>query len=534
LQKTACNGTNGIYDFVVIMKLKQRSLVSQGSISRMLQAAQQAWEQADFQQNLELLERASRLDPANTRILFLLAQVHGGRYDYGAAEKYFERAVRIVPNKTEALTTAARMAFDFASGQLAERYFQRALEQKDISPETIAKLAELYEVLHRLEEASALVDRALTLDAASPGALLVRARLERRAGRLEEAERVLRAFPTAVDRDTKVRSYYELGMVLDGQKRYDEAMSAFLEAKALLSPDAPPLIAQRQAARAYWKKLQDNISADILKRWHDAGAALQPARRIAFLGGYARSGTTLIEQMLDSHPDIVSAEETPIFHDEVYVPLARNLPQDTPMLSVVESAQSDALQRVRGNYFRIMELYLGNPVGGRLLIDKNPSVNFFIPVFLRAFPEIKLLIALRDPRDVCLSCFMRTFVPLGKGSVDYLNLESTAEAYAGVMGLWRTLKPLLANPFLEIRYEDVVEDFEGMSRRVLDFLGVPWDARVLRFNEHARSKQVRMPNYAEVAQPVFKRARGRWLNYQKYFEPHQEKLAPFLKAFGYE
>jgi hypothetical protein len=129
---------------------------------------------------------------------------------------------------------------------------------------------------------------------------------------------------------------------------------------------------------------------------------------------------------------------------------------------------------------------------------------------------------------------MRTFVPLGKGSVDYLNLESTAEAYAGVMGLWRTLKPLLANPFLEIRYEDVVEDFEGMSRRVLDFLGVPWDARVLRFNEHARSKQVRMPNYAEVAQPVFKRARGRWLNYQKYFEPHQEKLAPFLKAFGYE
>jgi tetratricopeptide (TPR) repeat protein len=516
------------------MKLKRQSLVSQGSISRMLQAAQQAWEQADFQQNLEILERASRLAPANTHILFLLAQVHGRRYDYGAAEKYFERAVRLVPNKTEALLTAARMAFDFASGQLAERYFQRALEQKDVSPETIAKLAELYEMVHRLEEASALVDRALTLDAASPSALLGRARLEGRAGRLEEAERLLRTLPTTTDRETRIRSYYELGMVLDRQKRYDEAMSAFLEAKVLLSPDAPPLIAQRQAARAYWKRLQDNISADVLKRWRDSGAVLQPARRIAFLGGYPRSGTTLLEQVLDSHPDIVSTEETTIFYDDAYVPLTRNLPPDTPMLSVLESAQSDALQRLRENYFRTTEMYLGNPIGDRLLVDKNPSVNFLIPAFLRLFPEIKLLIALRDPRDVCLSCFMRAFVPLGKGSVDYLNLESTVAAYTNVMGLWRTLSPMLPNPLLEIRYEDVVEDLEGTSRRVLDFLGAPWDARVLRFNEHARGKQMRMPNHAEVTQPVFRRARGRWLNYRKYFEPLQEKLAPFVKAFGYE
>src|ERR1035438_6075406 len=110
------------------MKLKQKSLVSQGSILRMLQAAEQAWEQADFQQNLELLERASRLDPANQNILFQLGQVHGSRYNYAAAENYFERAVRIAPDKTAALATAAQMSTNFASHQLAERYFQRALE----------------------------------------------------------------------------------------------------------------------------------------------------------------------------------------------------------------------------------------------------------------------------------------------------------------------------------------------------------------------------------------------------------------------
>jgi hypothetical protein len=80
----------------------------------------------------------------------------------------------------------------------------------------------------------------------------------------------------------------------------------------------------------------------------------------------------------------------------------------------------------------------------------------------------------------------------------------------------------------------MVEDLESVARKTLDFLGVPWDARVLGFDEHARKKPVRSPTYADVTQPVYKRAVNRWRNYQKYLEPHLEKLAPFVKAFGYE
>ena len=90
------------------------------------------------------------------------------------------------------------------------------------------------------------------------------------------------------------------------------------------------------------------------------------------------------------------------------------------------------------------------------------------------------------------------------------------------------------NPWLEVRYEDMVDDLESVARRTLGFLGVPWDARVLGFDEHARQKAVRSPTYADVTQPVYKRARGRWRNYQKYLEPHLPKLEPFVKAFGYE
>lgn len=93
---------------------------------------------------------------------------------------------------------------------------------------------------------------------------------------------------------------------------------------------------------------------------------------------------------------------------------------------------------------------------------------------------------------------------------------------------------MLPNPYLQVRYEDMVSDLESVARRVLDFLGVAWDERVLAFDEHARKKRVRSPTYADVTQKVFTRAMGRWRNYQKYLEPHLAKLEPFVKAFGYD
>jgi hypothetical protein len=177
---------------------------------------------------------------------------------------------------------------------------------------------------------------------------------------------------------------------------------------------------------------------------------------------------------------------------------------------------------------------LGQPVGARLLIDKNPSYNVLIPAFVRIFPETKFLVALRDPRDVCLSCFMQAYMPLTKASAPCITLENTAELYLWLMGTWQTLKPLLKNPWLEVRYEDMVENLELVARKTLDFLGVSWNPAVLKFDEHARQKMVRTPTYADVTQPVYKRAVGRWRNYQKYFEPYLEKLDPFVKAFGYE
>ncbi len=515
------------------MKLKRKSLVSQGSLSRMLQAATESWKRCDFQSAIETMERVSRLDPANASVWLDLGGLHGKRYDYSAAERCFEQAVRIAPKKSEALAIAGQKSRDFRKEDMAEAYLRRASEQKDASPETAVKLAELYERHRRLAEAAGLTDRVLQADAACPSALLLRAKLDRRAGRLEIAERTLRAFPTNADPMFRASAGYELGNILDRQGRYDEAMTAFLQAKNLLHPLAERPAAELKVIRTRINHLIATTTADQLQQWFDAAGQLQPGHRLALLGGHPRSGTTLLEQMLDAHSDIVSAEETEIFRDDAYGPLLRGHPSDTAMYAALATATPGQLQQARQDYFRAMELSLGQPVGSRLLIDKNPSYTFLLPAVIRIFPEVKLLIALRDPRDVVLSCFMQD-IPLNQVGAAYLTLAGAAGEYAALMGIWQTIKTRLCNPNLEVRYEDMVENLELVARQTLEFLGVPWDARVLGFDEHARQKVVRSPTYADVTQPVYKRAVGRWRHYQKYLEPHLGMLEPFVKAFGYE
>ncbi len=513
--------------------MKRPQLVSQGTLNRLLNSADDARNHHEFQEYIAILERASRLDPANAQILLNLGQAHGINFDYTAAERSFERAIRLAPQKTEALAGAALRARDFGNHKMAAHYYQLAAEQKDVSPDALVALAEISERQRHMEEAAQLVERALRLKPAFPPALLVRARLERQTGRLAEAEIILASFPAGAERGVQARAQYELGGILDRQGRYDEAMTAFLAAKTLLTADASPLIAGAQKVRTQLEQLRSQLDANILERWHDGRQELQPLHRMTLLCGHPRSGTTLLEQVLDSHPDIVSAEETDIFHDHAYPRLSRIAPLVANVLSVLESAPAATLQEARQNYFRCVESFLGNPIGGRLLIDKNPILTFLIAPFIRIFPETKFLVALRDPRDVVLSCFMQP-LPLNQTAAAFLTLAGGVEDYAALMTMWTTLRPKIKNPWLEVRYEDMVDDLESVARRTLDFLGVAWDDRVLGFDEHARQKMVRSPTYADVTQPVYKRAVGRWRNYQKYLEPHLAVLEPFVKAFGYE
>lgn len=514
--------------------MKRFSLVSQGSLDKSIKSAHETWRRCDFQAAIEILERVSRLNPSNPEIFFQLGRMHGLRQNYAAAERNFEQAIRVSSRKTSAMAMAGMHSREFLKTDLNERYLRQAAAQNDATPELLVDLATTCERQRRLDEAVSLCEQALKMNDRCAAALLIRARLERQAGKLETAEQLLRNLPRDSALNMRVRAGYELGTILDRQGRYDEAMTELKKAKAELFAESQRHLYELKVIRERLRLMTEKISSEVLQSWFDCGQQLQPPHPLVLLGGHPRSGTTLLEQVLDGHPNIVSAEETDFFHNEAYAPLMWGYPDNNAMFDGLIQATPEKLRQARQKYFHAMELSLGRLIESRILVDKNPSYTFFIAALVRIFPEIKFLIALRDPRDVVLSCYMQPILPLNQAAAAYLSLEGTVAEYAALMEVWLKLRPLLKNPWLEVRYEDMVENLESVARRTLDFLGLPWDERVLGFDKHARQKIVRSPTYADVTQPVYTRAKGRWHHYQKYLEPYLEKLEPFVKAFGYK
>jgi len=309
-------------------------------------------------------------------------------------------------------------------------------------------------------------------------------------------------------------------------------MAALLEGKAILRPHSGPYTATLQHMQSRAKEMEQSITTPVLERWRADSAKLQPTRRIALLCGHPRSGTTLLEQVLDAHSDVISAEETKLMHDEAYLPLIRDFPEGTSILQALDSVPPSVVCHARENYFHHAELLLRAKIGGRLLLDKNPALNLMIPMVVRVFPETKFLIALRDPRDVVISCFMQA-LPLTPISSAYHSLEGTVNQYANVMGFWLEMLPRMGNQWVYVRYEEMIADLPAVARSALGFLGLGFEENVLKFYEHARRKRVNSPSHDDVRKPLYRTAVGRWRNYEKYLAPYSSTLDRFVRAFNY-
>src|SRR5581483_8207228 len=172
--------------------------------SQMLQAAEAAWKQRDYQRSISILEQASRSLPDNPQLLLQLARCHGLCHNYAAAEKYFERIVKVTREKNETFMAAGLHFLNFGQFETAGHYFERALKQNGDSIEIFARLAEIRERQNRLDEAADLIERALSLNADFIPAQLIQARLHRLSGQLDKAEMLLRSLVNKPNPDSEL------------------------------------------------------------------------------------------------------------------------------------------------------------------------------------------------------------------------------------------------------------------------------------------------------------------------------------------
>jgi hypothetical protein len=245
-----------------------------------------------------------------------------------------------------------------------------------------------------------------------------------------------------------------------------------------------------------------------------------------------RSGTTLIEQILGAHPEILVFDESMNSLQELLGPLQP--PPPAPGLTLKTLNDLGAAERAQliDRYFKSLLRETEENPGARLLLDKNPSTTSWLHVWLRLFPQSKVVIALRDPRDVIISCYFQNF-PKDWAIASFSNLEQTAKFYSECMDVWLRMRELNSFEWIETRYEDVVGNLESEGRRVTNFLGLPWHEGQAAYYETARRKFVHSPTYGEVTQPVYTRAVRRWEHYAETLAPLQANLEPYLRAFGY-
>ena len=484
----------------------------------------------DYEKAAEAFSEARKRDPDNFDTLSALGAVFK---ELGRLEESLEclrRAHDLRPGDPGCITAMVLIERQAKGADADVTHIADAVVELPQRADAFAALASSLETMNSLEDAGAAAQEALALDGDHLLANVVAARLERRAGDAAAARDRLRRLGErngALD----AAGYTVLGQAHDRLGEYDDAFDAFTQAKQCTRHDLGNESSLRQDTFVdHVRTFRTWYSAEKAAAWATPPASPDQPDPVFFVG-FPRSGTTLFEQMLDSHPDLVTTGETQILGRlQLITPsLLKRTGQSPQILDDLDAAEAETLARW---YRAEVARHSGVGATSKRVVDKMPLNIVELGFVRRIFPSAQVIVALRDPRDVILSCFMQNF-RVNQAMAHFLSVEGTARLYAAVMELWLHYRSDTGLNAIEYRYEDLVTDTEGVARRVFEFLGEPWDENVLQYQNRASERFVSTPSYADVSTPIYDRSIGRWRNYARHLAPALPVLAPFVREFGY-
>lgn len=430
------------------------------------------------------------------------------------------------------LTVHARYELATCLARLRRRpeaidHYQAILALQPGNAQVAANLASLLERENRLKEAESWTGKALRMNPANETARMARATLDRRSGKCAEAAQELRSLiPEISNPINRSIAWNQLGQCLEGQGDWDEAFNAFSESNLILKkhhtgsrpyPRGPHGL-QTLARIEEW--LQENpLAAWNEPATHDTGG-------IAFLVGFPRSGTTLLDRMLGAHPDIEVLEEKSLFsclHQDW------SEPGTLEALADVNEAQITDARKI---YRREMSRHRRQPQRS-LVIDKLPLNLAYLFLIYRLFPEAPVIFLQRHPMDVCISCYFQAF-ELEASMAYFLDIQQTAQYYNAVMQVAALSMDQVGSPLHQLRYEDLVAEPKDQLTALLNFLALEGHDSMLEYRQQGGSETSNTPSYQQVSQPLHTRSIGKWRQYSKQLESSLSVLQPWVKRFGYQ
>jgi len=482
------------------------------SFSQEIAAGNQCAAQRDFVSARAHFLKAVQLNPASAEAHSRAGYASWMLQNINAALHHYKTAAQIEPANALTHEALSEIYLVDSKGDLAVEHARKALELSPNDPEMAVSLGLALEATRQKDAAMQIVQRLMSQGYESTRVATLFASLadsSRRQEAVELAQRVLNRgqFRSPLEPGSLE---FTIASLLDKMGQYDQAFAHARRANELRGAKYD---AQRTQA------LVDQMIGYFTRhRVRCLPRASHGSRKPVFIVGMPRSGSSLIEQVLASHPSIHGAGEL-TWIDTIAMGVCRELgftngfdPQCAQRVSPRD------LDNIAGHYLRPLEAL--NPSAQRIT-DKMPGNFLYLGLIAMLFPQAVIIHSVRDPLDVCLSCYMND---LAFGYPYSYNLQSLGHYYGQYERLMAHWKSALDLPILDVRYENMVEDLEGQTRRMLQFIDLPWDQRCLQFHENQRF--VGNVSNNQIRQPLYKSSVQRWRHYQKH-------LAPLMAATGW-
>ena len=500
----------------------------------LLLAAEALEAQGRGQEGIELLRKAAEYAPDEAEVWYCLGTmlIRQGREDEGLAD--LKMGLSLHPDLLPALTNAA--AVSYRHGQLTDsaQFYQRIMT---LDPDNADALAALAAIRPRQQDSTAakrLAAQALAQQPDNVTAAMAIARVELGDGFAESACARMDQLLNRGDigEDERVAILDLRAEALDKLDRTGAAFADYQARNAILIRKYAPRMARDVAERTVDQanRLARSLSTQPRNAWQatagsDEAGATVGCRHI-FLLSFPRSGTTLLEKVLRSHSKVVTLEEVDCLSD-----ISGEWLADEAGLDALARLTPEQAAPHRERYWQEVQDSAGAALKGRTLIDKLPLHTLSLPVIAKLFPDARVLFALRDPRDVVLSCFRRRF-EINPAMFEMLDLAGAARFYHEVMSLAEICRDVLPVAVQEVRHEQVVESFEPAVQSVLRFIGLDWEPALTQFARNLPADP-RTPSDIQLRRGLNMDGLGQWRRYRAELRPVLDTLEPWVARFGY-
>lgn len=424
---------------------------------------------------------------------------------YSQAVIQYRKAVKLKPEHGMAWNNMGTALEKQENRETAEKCYRRAVKINPDHIEAQSNLGKVLSELGKLDEARDCLGRVLAVKPDMVSALHSLSTLKKFSADDPQLATMESMLPRAqaLDPTDRIRLLFAIGKARGDCGQHDKAFEAFRLGNRLKRLEVP---SDEARAIEQTEQVLKYFDAELFSRHTDVG---NTDTSPVFIVGMPRSGTTLTEQILCSHPQVYGAGELKDFNAAA---LAIGESSAGQSFSASFSKMSAADFSLVGKHYIKAIRKLSHDAA--FVTDKMPANFFYIGLIHLALPNAKIIHTLRDPMDVCLSNYIRLF----NDTMDFTyELETLGRYYNRYIQLMEHWDKVLPSKVLHIRYEDTINDQEGQTRKLLDYLGLPWDDRCMDF--HQNQRRVRTASIAQVRQPIYKSSIGNWKHYEQQLQP---------------